>query len=175
MEKLKIAGTFTLSLSLVYLAFNLGKFTLELQTTRTTLPSLLDKLQTVEKGIEVQKWLNLITKIDNRIPQLVTEVSETRQTLAKIQSDIPSFISESKNWRENSIPSLLEEAQKTRQLIPPSLNHAEKIVKEAKSIAGTASEDVVGGAVKGIITAPFDLIEDAADAVTGGRVKKKNK
>lgn len=184
MKLLSSIAILALSSSIAYFAYTLVGVTKEVQKVREYMPALLKQVETVEKGVRIEAWLELAQQLDKQLPDVLQQLEKTRVTLNEVQQKIPAILSEVSHLRQQTVPSLLSEVKAVRsQTIPPLLNEVkavrlmlpktlkemDDIVEKAKNVGEEAAEGAVQGTVKEIFTAPLNLIDDAEKDIFGDK------
>ncbi|KPZ56803.1 MULTISPECIES: hypothetical protein [Pseudoalteromonas] len=119
----------TLSFSFVLIAFAIGylaysilAISQELSKTRHQLPYFFDRMESLEKSIHIESWLELSKQLEKQVPQVLDEVTQVRKTITAVNNNLPDILAESKALREATVPQLLGEIKAIRvQTTPPVL------------------------------------------------------
>ena len=191
MEKLQIASNTLFSIALIYLASVLLIMVLEVKQSRETIPDILRQVKQIEIDSDIHGILKQVAQITNDIPPVIKEVSAIRKEIpailhevAQVRQQIPSILVQVEETRQ-IIPPILHEIEETRAIVPgvlqevaavrkeapELLDKTQKLMADAQQISTRAGEGVTEGVVKGLITAPVDLIEGEVREVT--KPKKK--
>lgn len=169
MKLLSSIAILALSSSIAYFAYALVGVTKEVQKVREYMPALLKQVETVEKGVRIEAWLELAQQLDKQLPDVLQQLEKTRVTLNEVQQKIPAILSEVSHLRQQTVPSLLSEVKAVRLMLPKTLKEMDDIVEKAKNVGEEAAEGAVQGTVKEIFTAPLNLIDDAEKDIFGDK------
>jgi len=142
------------------------------------MPPIVDEVGKIRKT--VPPILAEVEKIRKTIPSILTRVDAVQAQVNELEKDLP-LIAETVNTAaaamnnvadgvEATLPlveQVLKESEAIRGEIPDTLNRVETIVANAHDIVNRASQDVVTGVVKGVITSPFQLLKEAGKSISG--------
>jgi surface antigen len=148
-------------------------------------PAILKEVEEVRKL--VPPVLAEIEQTRKMIPPILVEVEQTRKQIpavleesAAIRGDLPAVlasadkasaavvdVSRQVEATRPLIPEVLKEVETTRESIPPMMDRADVLIEKARVAGQEASQGAVTGLFKGIIMAPFALMEDAGRSITG--------
>jgi uncharacterized coiled-coil DUF342 family protein len=152
---LQIVALALVGCGLLALAFSLLQLTRELTAWRQLAPELFSHVTEVTD--EVEEVRKLVPPILEEVEQVRKQVPAVNQTVQEVNANVPR---------------ILDEVQKTRESLPETLDRTEKLLAKADDLAAKASEGAVGGAVKGIIKSPINLIQGVGETVIPGSGKK---
>lgn len=197
MEKLQIFSKYLMALALVYFSTTLLLFVQEVTRTRKALPLLIEKLDSIENSDNIQEVLRLAVQITKNtahvsdevsafrkdLPTIYREVEKTRnvipdilEELRAIQSNLPEFYAEVEKTR-SIVPEILKEVRALREELPNLIAETETLLKRAEKVSDEAGKGAVHGVIKGVITAPLNVIESGisgiSDAVSGKEESQK--
>lgn len=197
MEKLQIFSKYLMALALVYFSTTLLLFVHEVTKTRKALPLLIEKLDSIENSENIQEVLRLAVQITKNtahvsdevsafrkdLPTIYREVEKTRnvipdilEELRAIQSNLPEFYAEVEKTR-SIVPEILKEVRALREELPNLIAETETLLKRAEKVSDEAGKGAVHGVIKGVITAPLNVIESGisgiSDAVSGNEDPKE--
>ena len=185
MEKLQILVKYLLALSLIYFSTALLLFGNEVAKTRKTIPILIEKLDSIENSQNILEVLRLAEQITQNtaqvsdgisalrkdLPKIYSEVEKTRKVIPGIleeiravRSDLPVFYDEVEKTRA-VVPEILEEVRALRQELPKLMAETGALLKRAEKASDKAGKGAIHGVIKGIITAPLNLIESGISEV----------
>ena len=164
MEKLQIATKALFSIALIYLASVLLMMVLEVRQTREAIPDILRQVEQIEMDSDISEILKQVAQITDEISPIVKEVSAIRE-------EIPAILHEVKETRA-TVPAVLQEVAAVRKEAPELLDKTQKLMTDAPQISARAGQGAAEGAVKGLITAPVDLIEGGVKNITKPRKKE---
>lgn len=113
-----------------------------------------------------------------QLPALLKQIESLEQQIASIQEQLPavfnsidSLVGGANNltteislWRPHS-SQYLKEVELSREYVPQYLTRMEYIVEDAKTVGSEASQGVVSGFFKGVITLPFKVVSGLAGIV----------
>ena len=147
---------------------NTARVSEEVTAIRKDLPALyseIDKTRAVIPGI-----LEEVKAVRDELPGLYTEVDKTRNL-------IPEILKEMESTR-NLVPNIINEVKAVREDTPKLLANTSDLLDRAQKISDEAGKGAVHGAVKGVLTAPLNVLESGfstvKDTVTG-KEKERNK
>ena len=84
------------------------------------MPGLLQQVEIIEQNIDVPTWVKLVEKLETQLPELLSDIAATRQTVDGVNQNINPILQEVKAIREQTIPLLLSEVTAIRKdMIPP--------------------------------------------------------
>lgn len=160
---------------------NTAKVSGEVSDLRKDLPTLyseLEKTRALVPGI-----LKESESIRRDLPELYAQVEKTRalipgimEEVETVRRELPLFYSEVEKTRL-LIAQTLEEVKAVRKEAPQFIADTEKLIKKARKASDEAGKGAVHGVVKGVITAPLDVIESGIsgvkETVTGKEEPKK--
>jgi len=170
MDKLKFLAMTFLSFSLFFLALSLVYVAYEIGKMRIQAPHLLVQVeQTSEKIAPV---INEIAKIRQTIPPILEQVEASRNEIPAILSSIDN-VSEAADTIAKEVgevrilmPDILAELQKTRKAIPGMLEQADQVAGKAQKVAKDAGKKAAGGVIEGIVVSPFYVLKDVSKSIT---------
>lgn len=186
MEKLQIASKALFSIALIYFASVLLIMVLEVRQSREMIPDILSQVEQIEIDSDIPGILKQVAQITNDIPPIIKEVSAIRKEIpailhevAQVRQQIPSILVQVEETRQ-IIPPILHEIEETRAIVPDVLQEVaavrkeapelldktQKLMADAQQISTRAGEGATEGVVKGLITAPVDLIEGGVHDLT---------
>ena len=195
MQYLKSLSIVILSAAISYLAYSLLEISREVAQVRQQLPVLLDKVEKIEQGADIDAWLTLANNLNQQIPDVLQRVDSVNQSVACINQQlpgilkevnhirnetvpsvltevkavrtttVPAVLSEVKEVRTKTVPPVLAEVAATRKMVPGTLTEVNKLIDKAQTAGKDAAEGAVQGTVKGILLTPVHLLESAGEAI----------
>jgi len=143
----------------------------EVEETRKMIPPILKEIEETRKIIP--PILKEIEAIRKQIPVVLTEVKAVRKELppmlasADRASAAVVTIAKEVEATRPLIPEVLKEIKTTRESIPPMMKEADVLIDKARVAGKEASRGAVSGFFSGVIMAPFDLIKNAGESISG--------
>ena len=143
----------------------------ESQAYRVQIPQVfqrVDKMQEQLDSVSVQ----FDSALNNNLPSLITRTDKMQSQIDQFYTELPKILTRvdntskvlantNKNIAEisNQIPFVMAEVSAVREVIPGYLSRIEGIVAESKDITEEAGKGVFTGLIKGIVSAPFELLK----------------
>lgn len=199
MEKLQIFVKYLMALSIIYFSTTLLLFVNEVERTRKALPLLIEKLDSLENSQNIKEVLSLtaqitlntanvadeITAFRKDLPTIYSEVEKTRKVIPDIlgelnavRTDLPTFYREVAKTRA-IIPEILTEVRALRKELPKLVAETRVLLDRAEKASDDAGKGAVHGVIKGIITAPINVIESGisgiSETISGDKESQKKR
>jgi len=143
----------------------------EVEATRQMIPSVLKEVEQTRKMIP--PILKEVEHTRNQIPAVLKESAAIRHELPAVLVTVNKAsvaVSDASKQVKASRPLLsdaIKEVATTREAIPPMMDRAEVLIEKARIAGKEASEGAVTGLFTGIIKAPFALVTNAGQSITG--------
>ncbi|RYU48201.1 hypothetical protein ERW49_02915 [Aliivibrio finisterrensis] len=103
-----------LAISIFYLGYTIYSFTNSVNTIVDRYPELMTEVNKTADKLEIDQWLLLAQHIEDLTPQILTLVSEVKdtvkdvnQTVASVDNKIPLILDEVKSIRTESLPEVI--------------------------------------------------------------------
>lgn len=185
MSNSRIMATYVLALAIFSFAGALLYVAVVVSQVSRELPSIVDSISQISDKVE--SVTGEIDKVRDLVPAILQEVEQVRAQIpailketAAIREQVPSVVASldkasdavvtASKEVEASRPVVTEltmQINTTTKAIPPILDHAEEIVNKAEGIGSKAGMQVVAGAVTGIVTSPFTVMNDIGRILAG--------
>lgn len=114
LARLGIAIQAILAISIFYLGYTIYSFTNSVNTIVDRYPELMTEVNKTADKLEIDQWLLLAQHIEDLTPQILTLVSEVKdtvkdvnQTVASVDNKIPLILDEVKSIRTESLPEVI--------------------------------------------------------------------
>lgn len=114
LARLGIAIQALLAISIFYLGYTIYAFTNSVNTVVEKYPELMHEVNKTADKLEIEQWLLLAQHIEDLTPQVLTLVSEVKdtvkdvnQTVASVDNKIPLILDEVKAIRTESLPEVI--------------------------------------------------------------------
>lgn len=127
----------------------------EVEKTRALIPGILKESEAIRH--DLPELYAQVEKTRALIPGIIKEVETVRR-------ELPLFYSEVEKTGL-LVSQALEEIKAVRKEAPQFIADTEKLIREAKKAGDEAGKGAVHGVVKGVITAPLDVIESGISGV----------
>ena len=130
---------------------------------KTTAPQLITQIDYMQKET-IPNILEEVHQTREQMPHILEQIELTRKTLPAVLERIDQVtlaadvITVEIGKLRETIPDILIEVEQTREAIPDMLDRADQLIGKAETISQHAGEGAVSGVVKGVITAPLDII-----------------
>ena len=143
----------------------------EVEEIRKMIPPILEEVEQTRKMIP--SILREVEQTRNQIPAVLKESAAIRGELpgvlasANKASDAVAAVSAQVEASRPLVTEVLQEVETTRKSIPPMMDRADGLIEKARVAGKEASQGAVTGVFSGIIMAPFALIADVGQGITG--------
>lgn len=114
LARLGIAIQALLAISIFYLGYTIYTFTNSINIVVEKYPELMTEINKTADKLEINQWLLLAQHIEDLTPQVLTLVSEVKdtvkdvnQTVASVDNKIPLILDEVKSIRTESLPEVI--------------------------------------------------------------------
>ena len=128
---------------------------------RELVPPLLHEVEQIRA--QVPSILKESAEIRNQVPSIVDGVNNASTAIELASKEVAAS--------RPVVADLTTQIRITTNAIPPLLDHAEQIVREAEGIGEKAGRSAVTGVVTGVVTSPFALVGDIGRSLTGNDTK----
>lgn len=185
----KIFCTSLVSASIIYFTYTLSLVVDEIKQVRQQLPVVIADVERIEKQVNVDEWINLVSLLEKQVPDILQQAERIRGTVDDVNGNIPAILTEVKALRQQTVPPVLEHVNViTKQSIPAILKESQalrnqtipSVLVESKAIREQALPPVltevaqVRAMVPPTLTRVEKLVnsaEEAADEASQGAVK----
>ncbi len=129
----------------------------EVEQTRKIIPPILNEVEQTRK--QIPAVLKESEAIRGELPAVLASADKASNAVADVSKQVEAT--------RPLIPEVLKEVETTRESIPPMMDRADELIEKARVAGKEASEGAVTGVFSGIIRAPFALVSDAGESISG--------
>ncbi|MGF1759522.1 hypothetical protein L4D76_16565 [Photobacterium sagamiensis] len=112
MIHLRAISTIILSCSIFYFAYSIGQFTVVIKDANNNIPTLISKIESVEKDLNINEWLLVSQKMIDELPAIIQVVSNATNSIDDINKSIPDVLEESRVLRKETINPLISNVER---------------------------------------------------------------
>jgi|GEM_PF-2477210 len=156
----------------------------EMSAVRQQIPDILARVDRLQMQVDaLQQDIPLL--IDNNVPAILARVDKMQLQIEQVQAELPKILStmdsttqviaETNQQIANItplIPQILQEVATVRGEIPGYFDRAEGLVADTRDVTEEAGKGMFTGLLKGIVSAPFELLRAPAN-MFGDDLKNK--
>ncbi|NOQ87960.1 MAG: hypothetical protein GQ550_03470 [Gammaproteobacteria bacterium] len=129
----------------------------EIEQTRKMIPPILKEVEQTRQ--QIPAVLEESKAIRGELPAILASADKATVAVADVATQVEATLP--------LIPEVLKEVETTRESIGPMMDRADGLIEKARVAGKEASQGAVSGFFSGLIMAPFALVADAGNSISG--------